>query len=140
MKKIIFIALICICFGLNIFAQTKVKVLKYEVPTFPAVAQATMTSSEVVVTVKIDKEGNVISSKSESGHPFFRKVSEETATKWIFSKDDNLQEREITVTFAFVAKADNSSKNNYRQTKIKNRFKKPYRLEILATIYPRIDI
>lgn len=142
MKKFVFISLICFCFGLNAFAQSKVKVSKYEIPNpkYPAVAQATLTSSEVVVSVKINKDGKVISSKAESGHPIFRKLAEETATKWLFSKNDELDERELKITFAFSIKNNNSRKNNYEDTKINIRFKKPYRLEISAIIYPRVDI
>jgi len=142
MKKFVFIALICLCFGLNVFAQGKIKVLKYEIPNpkYPAVAQATLTSSEVGVLVKIDKDGKVISSKAESGHPFFRTLSEETSKKWFFSKSDKSDERELKITFAFSIKNNNSRKNNYKETKIKIRFKKPNRLEISATVYPRIDV
>jgi len=142
MKKFIFIALICLCFGLNVFAQMKIKVLKYEVPNlkYPAVAQATLISSEVVVSVKIDKEGKVVSSKAESGHLIFRSLSEQAATKWLFSKDNSLDEREIKITFAFTIKNNNTDKNNFKETKIKTQLKKPYRLEISATIYPRINV
>jgi TonB family protein len=127
---------------LSISAKEKIKVVKYEVPNpkYPAVAQATMTSSEVIVLVKIDKDGKVTSSKVESGHQFFSKLSEETAQKWIFSKSDESDEREIKITFAFTIRNNNSKKNNYKATKIKVRFKKPYRLEISATMYPRIDV
>jgi len=140
MKKFVFITLVCLCFIFNVFGQAKIKVLKYEVPKFPAVAQATLTPSEVDVLVKINKDGKVISSKADNGHPFFRKIAEETATKWLFSDDKNLQEREIKITFAFKIKNNNSGKNNYKPTKIVTKFKKPYRLEILALIYPRVDI
>jgi TonB family protein len=140
MKKFVCAAFICICFSFAVFAQANIKVLKYEVPKYPALAQATMTSSEVVVLVKINKEGKVISSKAESGHLMFQKISEETATKWLFSKNDNLNEREIQITFAFNIKNNNSSKNNFKETKLKTRFKKPYRLEISAIMYPRINV
>lgn len=142
MKKFVFATLICFCFSLSIFSQEKIKVLKYEIPNpkYPAVAQATMTSSEVVVSVKIDKDGKVISSNAESGHLFFRSLSEQTATKWLFSKDNSSNEREIKLTFAFSIKNNNSRKNNYKETKIKIRFKKPYRLEISAIAYPRINV
>lgn len=140
MKKFVFVALVCLCFGLNVFAQAKIKVLKYDAPKYPAIAQATMTSSEVVVSVKINKEGKVISSKAESGHMFLKTISEQSATKWLFSKDENFNEREIKITFAFTIKGNNSNKNNFKETKIKTRFKKPYRLEISATMYPRINV
>ncbi len=139
MKKFVFAALICLYFGLNVFAQAKIKVLKYEVPKYPAVAQATLISSEVVVLVKIDKEGKVISSNAESGHKFLKAAAEQSATKWLFSKDENLTEREVKITFAFRIKSNRSAKNNYKDTKIKARLVKPYCLEISATVYLRVN-
>ena len=62
MKKFVFIALICLCFSLNDFAQTKIKVLKYEQPKYYPPATALGIKGEFIVAVKINKDGKVISS------------------------------------------------------------------------------
>ena len=126
------IALLCV----SVLAQEKQpKVIKYEVPKYPPAAVATGTKGEVIVTVKIDNEGRVIQAKVESGHPLLRTISETTAKKWIFSPGNFNDEREVKLTFAYFYKFNNDKKNNNKSTKIKTRFKKPYRLEITATTY-----
>jgi hypothetical protein len=140
MKKFVFIALICLCFGLNVFAQAKIKVLKYEVPRNSPAAAAVGLKGEFFVDVKIGKDGKVISADVENVHPLLRNALKESATKWLFSSDKTLEERTINLVFEYRIKNNNSRKNNYKDSKIKVSFKKPFRLIILSTVYPRIDV
>ncbi len=141
MKKFLFtFTLIVFCFAGTSFAQEKLpKVIKYLAPQYPAAARATGTTGEVVVAVKIDKDGKVISSKSESGHPLLRAISEKIAKEWLFTKSE-LSERELKISFLYSIKVNDNRKNNYKESIQKIRFRKPYRLEIISTEYPRIDI
>ena len=99
------------------------EVIKYVAPPFPAAAKAVRASGEVVIFVKIDKDGKVISSQAVSGHPLFRRVSELAAKDWLFSADENELEREGKIVFAFV---DGGKENIF------NKFIKPNRLEIFS--------
>ncbi len=101
MKKIVFIALICLCFGLNVFAQAKIKVLKYEQPKYYPPASALGIKGEFIVAVKINKGGKVISSNYEKGHPLLKKTLEEAASEWLFSADKNSEEREVKIIFEY---------------------------------------
>lgn len=140
MKKLsLAFTLIVFCFAAFAFAQTKKpKVLKYFAPKYPPAAQATRTTGDVIVAVKIDKQGKVIEAKAESGHPLLRAVCEISAQDWVFSIDES-EDREAKITFAFAFSENASRKNNYRATDVKIKFKKPYRLEIKAAFYPTID-
>jgi len=140
MKKFVFIALICLCFGLNVFAQAKIKVLKYEAPNTSPAAAAVGLKGEFFVEVKINKDGKVISADVEKVHPLLRNSLKESATKWIFNADKNLEERTVKIIFEYRIKNNNSRKNNYKYPKIKVNFEKPYRLIISSTVYPRIDV
>ncbi|HEX8249473.1 MAG TPA: energy transducer TonB [Pyrinomonadaceae bacterium] len=128
MKKLLFaFTLIGLCFaGFAVAQAKKPKVLKYTAPFYPPAAQAMWLSEEIVVTVKIDREGKVIEAKTESGHPLFRQSSAASARNWIFSADKDTAEREVKIFFVFRL-----SKNSYGG-KDKVKFKKPYRLEITA--------
>ncbi|MGI8469382.1 MAG: energy transducer TonB [Pyrinomonadaceae bacterium] len=140
MKKFVLVALVCFCFGLNVFAQAKIKVLKYEIPRNSLAAAALGLKGEFFVDVKIDKNGKVISTDVEKVHPILRKPIEEAASKWLFSADKNLEERAVKIIFEYRIKNNNDRKNNYKDSKIKISFKKPYRLIISSTVYPRIDV
>lgn len=78
------------------------EVVKYVAPPYPAAARAVRAFGEVVVAVKIDKEGKVISAQAEFGHPLLRAASEVAARQWLFSGDENKVEREGKIVFAFV--------------------------------------
>lgn len=104
------------------------EVTKYFAPKFPPAARAVRTAGEVVITVKIDKEGNVISAIVESGHPLLRAESLVAAKQWLFSADETTEEREGKIIFAFIQPGK----------KVENIFTKPNRLEIYAQP-PTID-
>lgn len=140
MKKFVFIALICFCFGLNVFAQEKIKVLKYDVPKKSPAAAAVGLKGEFFVNVKINKDGKVISADAEKVHPLLRTALKESATRWLFNADKNLEERSAKIIFEYRIKNNNDRKNNYKDSKIKVSFEKPYRLIISSTVYPRIDV
>lgn len=115
------------------------KVLKYKSPIYPAVARATLTQGETVVNVKISKTGNVIEAKAESGHIFLQKSAENAAKQWSFSTDKYAEEREAKITFVFNIQNNKNRKNNNKNTTYKTKFRKPYRFEITAIIYPNAN-
>jgi len=136
MKKLPFaLILLVFCFVGADLAQTKpLKVVKYVAPKIPGAAFASMAKGEVVVTVKIDKDGKVISSKVESGNIYLRKVSENISKEWIFNTDE-LSKRELKIVFVYSVKIGKNKKNIPKEPTYKVKFKKPYRLEITATAY-----
>ncbi len=136
MKKFVFIALICLCFGLNVFAQVKIKVLKYEAPKKSPAAVAVGVKGEFIVAVKINKNGNVISANLEKVHPLLRRVLEEAVNKWLFSSDINLEEREVKIAFEYRIKSNNSKRNTDKPPREDSHFKKPFRFIITRIFYP----
>jgi TonB family protein len=138
-KVLLALVLTVLCFAGFVFAQAKKpKVLKYFAPQYPPAPRAVRATGEVVIAVKIDKSGKVTEAKVESGHPLLRATCEILAKDWVFSADES-EAREARITFAFEITNNASPKNNYRATDIKTKFRKPYRLEIKALMYPRID-
>jgi TonB family protein len=132
MRKFSFaFVLIVFCFAGLVFAQAKKpKVLKYSAPKYPPAAKIVEATGEVIVAIKIDKQGKVTEAKAESGHPLLIKAAENSAKEWIFSGDESTALREVKLSFIFL-KSDKSYKD-------KTKFKKPYRVEIIAGI-PTID-
>lgn len=100
------------------------EVIKYTAPPFPPAALAVRASGEVIVAVKIDREGIVISAQAENGHVLLRKAAEFAAKTWLFSKDENSAEREGKVIIAFAFGNKDSGETEVR-------FLKPNRLEVI---------
>lgn len=124
-SSILFAVILFIICSVSIFAQTdKPKVIKYFAPKYPPAAQAVRATGAVIVNVRIDKDGNVISAVAESGHPLLRKACENAAKGWMFSTISINEEREIKI--AFLLGLSSKSKKD------KVKFKKPYTLEIVA--------
>jgi TonB family protein len=105
----------------NCTPNKQIDVVKFETPKYPPAARAVRASGEVVINVKIDKEGKVISSKAESGHPLLRTAAENSAKLWLFSADE-LVERECQIVIAFIPLHKDS------------KFSKPNRLEVYSEI------
>ncbi|MGI9035723.1 MAG: energy transducer TonB [Pyrinomonadaceae bacterium] len=97
-------------------------VIKYVAPIYPPAAKAVHATGEVVVEVKIDKDGKVISAEAVSGHPLLKQAGIQAAKLWLFSADENSTEREGQIVFAFVPLGNLNDAAN---------FKKPSRLEII---------
>ena len=136
MKKIVFVTLIYFGFSLGVFAQTKIKVLHYEVPQNFAAATAIGVRGDFFVDVKVNKDGKVISTSVESVHPFLKNSLREAVVKWHFSTEKKIEEREAKIIFEFRIKNDDSRKNWGKLSKVKVKFRKPFRLIITRTIYP----
>ena len=102
------------------------KIINLARPPYPAAARAVLARGEVVVELKIDKEGKVVEAKAVSGHPLLRKVSELAAQKSLYEASESDETREVKLTFAFLP--DNREKEGVR------RYSNPYRVEVLGNI------
>src|SRR5690349_7436564 len=139
MKKILFVfALLLLSFASSFAQEKQPKVIKYKAPTYPPLAIATMTQGIVIISVKLDKNGEVLESTAISGHLLLKQVAEQTAKQWLFSTNKNDSERSLQIQFIFSIKENKQVKNNYKTRIYKIKFKKPYSLEIISTIYPQI--
>ncbi|MBK8467250.1 MAG: TonB family protein [Chloracidobacterium sp.] len=69
-------------------------------PPYPAAAKAIRARGEVVVTVKVDHEGNVTSATAESGHRFLKGTAVAAAKSARF-EPSTATEREARLTFFF---------------------------------------
>lgn len=111
----------------------KTRVVKYVAPPFPPAARAVRAGGDVVISVRIGKDGKVVSAKIESGHPLLVQAAIGAAKQWIFTSDeaaadDSEREGRIIFAFSLPEKAARAS-----------RFKEPNRLEVFAAP-PTIDI
>ena len=124
-RSVLFVVILFILCSVTTFSQTEnPKVLRYFAPKYPVTAQAVRAAGTVIVDVKIDKDGKVISAVAESGHPLLRKVSEIAAKEWLFLTDLNTEEREVRITF-LIRQGDRNKKD-------KLKFRKPYTLEVVG--------
>jgi protein TonB len=60
------------------------KAISKPAPIYPAAARAAQVSGTVVVQVKIDECGNVVSAEAISGDPLLRQAAVDSAMKWRF--------------------------------------------------------
>ena len=104
------------------------KPLSFPRSIYPAAALAIRASGEVVVAVKIDKDGKVTSAKAESGHPLLRSVSEIAAMKAVFESSVNNEEREVKLTYVFLTSED-EKENSKRYSDI-------FRIKTIANSLP----
>ena len=102
------------------------KILKSIEPKYPPAALAVRAIGEVVINVKIDKEGKIVSAKVISGHPLLRKASEQSATQFLFEPSENEGERELNLTFVFITFEE--------QKKNIKRYFIPCRIEIISPV------
>lgn len=93
-------------------------------PPFPAAARAVRSSGEVVVDVKIDNMGKVVSAVSESGHPLLRKAAEQASRGARFEALDQAGDRVLKLTYVFL-----SSKE---EKEGRTRYSNPFRIEIIV--------
>lgn len=70
-------------------------------PPYPAAAMATRTRGEIIVTVKIDKDGNVTSAEIEHGHPLLKTASLAAAKSARFEPSSEI-ERKARLTYVFI--------------------------------------
>jgi len=101
--------------------------------TYPPIARAANAHGDVVIEVKVNAAGDVVSAKSISGHPLLKKISEEAAVQWKFSPlVGSTKERSVQLSFAF-GQIDAGPNPKYELTTI---FRPPYKVEIQA--HPKI--
>jgi TonB family protein len=98
------------------------KPLSFPKPPFPAAARAVRATGEVVVAIKIDKEGKVNFAKAESGHPLLQRAAEAAARQSLFETAENNDEREAKLTYVFLSDGEKNLK----------RYSNPYRIEVTA--------
>jgi TonB family protein len=55
-------------------------------PEYPPSARAAQIQGEVAVDIQIDREGNVIEAKADSGHRLLQKYAQENIRAWKFRR------------------------------------------------------
>lgn len=102
------------------------KVISIPKPPFPPAARAVHAFGEVIVSVKIDKDGKVISAQAVSGHPLLRQTSVVAAKQSLFETSENSAEREANLSFVFINRSD--------KTKEVKHYSNPFRIEVTPAI------
>ena len=102
-------------FSLGSGSDVPRKLVKYEVPAYPAAAVAARARGEVKVDVRVDVDGRVVSAVPTSGVPMLRAAAADAARKWRFAPGEAAT-FEISIVFDVGGKT-------------KARMRKPYRLE-----------
>jgi len=65
-------------------SEKKERILNKVVPAYPPIARAAHATGEVVVTVVVNEEGNVIAAQAESGHPLLQAAAVNAARESTF--------------------------------------------------------
>jgi hypothetical protein len=81
-------------------------------------------TGEVVVELKLDREGKVVAAEAVSGHPLLRAVSVKAARESLFEASDADEQREVKLTFVFL-QTDNEKESPKRYTNL-------YRIEVIS--------
>ena len=100
------------------------KIINFVKPIYPQAARAVRAMGEVLVEVKIDKEGNVTSAKAVSGHPLLRAASEQAALKSTFETSENNAERSTRLIYSFYFSSQTK--------KSVKRYSAPCRMEVVG--------
>lgn len=83
-------------------AQDVASVVTAHAPHYPPIALAEGATEDIAVRVVVNNQGEVAEAKALSGvNIFLKRESEETASKWVFSKSDSAR-REFTLHFDYV--------------------------------------
>jgi TonB family protein len=107
-------------------AKSCPKILNSVKAAYPPAARAVRADGEVVIGVKIDKEGKVVSASTESGHPLLRSTSMTAARGFLFEVSDSADTREVRLTFVFMG--------GMKETEGVRRYSNPYRIEINPSV------
>jgi len=100
------------------------KIVSLPKPPYPAAARAVRATGEVVVEVKIDREGKVIEAKSVSGHPLLRVASAQAARSSLFETSESDQPREVKLVYVFLLGDEAAGVKRYSNL---------YRVEVIGT-------
>ncbi|MGA9876599.1 MAG: energy transducer TonB [Solirubrobacteraceae bacterium] len=68
-------------------------------PVYPELARRMHVSGKVVLLVSVEPNGNVESTKVESGHPLLAPAAQEAVKHWRFAPDTTASETVIDVDF-----------------------------------------
>lgn len=110
--------------------QTFPKPLSLPKPAYPAAAKAIRTSGEVVVQMKVGREGKVISAETLSGHPLLRSAAKAAAEGSLFEASDQ-EEREARLVYVYLLQAFPPN--------ARSRYTNPFRIEIIDISVPMVD-
>lgn len=126
--------LLCNISATPMLAQEPV-VIAAVAPIFPRLASAVRASSKVIVEVKIDKDGRVVSKSALEGHPLFREAAKNAAQLWRFAPDLERDEvRSVRLTFVFSLVTDTT------EVELTPVFIPPYQVEVKHQNPPHIDV
>lgn len=95
------------------------RVVKSDIPKYPAAARAVRASGSVEVKVTIDKSGKPVSAKAISGHPLLRQSAEIATINFLFEPIE-FEQRELILTYVFI--------NFLEKQKNIERYSNPYRI------------
>jgi TonB family protein len=93
--------------------------------SYPPAARAVRAFGEVVVQVKIDKAGAVVSEEVTSGHPLLKTASRTAAKQFLFEPAEKDGDRTVNLTFVFVPARSEKKKDV-------KRYENPYRILVYS--------
>ena len=97
-------------------------------PAYPPAARAVNATGEVVVFIKLDDAGNVISATVKNGHPLLRTAAKKAAEKSKFDMSDKSAKSEFYLTYVFLSPGNTVEKSS--------RYKYLYRIEMIGKSLP----
>jgi TonB family protein len=103
-------------------------------PIFPRLASTVNASGNVLVEVKIDRTGSVVSKSVIGGHPLFYEAAQNAAQFWRFAASAGEESRTVRLTFVFSLLTDAT------ETELTPVFTPPYQVEVKHLVPPHIDV
>ncbi len=104
------------------------KPISFPKPPFPVQAIIKKLTGEVIVKIKVDKNGQVVDAVAQSGHSLFRQAAVLAAKKSKFETSDISEFRELELIYVFLDPRDTKD-NNYSK-----RYKNTYRITMERNI------
>lgn len=93
-------------------------------PAYPAAARAVRAGGEVVVQLRVDQEGKILSAKATSGHPLLKAAAEAAARGSRFEPSEQ-HDREVKLVYVFIPDGEPKRSGVVR-------YSDAYRIEIIA--------
>lgn len=101
---------------------------------YPNVAAAARASGSVVIEVKVDSSGKVISAHIVEGIPLLGVAAEKSARRWIFAPETKHMERAVRLTFTFKLMPEDAPAEELLPI-----FMPPYHVEVRRALPKVVD-
>lgn len=134
----LFLVALTLLFGCHLIQRDNsiknLVVKRVTIPQYPSIAAIARVEGKVVIKIKVDEKGKVVSTETVEGSRLLRKAAEEATQAWLFEptgKSSELQEEKLTFIFKLMPPDTQFSE-------LSSTFNMPNTVEIRASI-PKLE-